>query len=80
MRVLLLALANVSSAPSCRSTMVMTPTTTGGSSLQAVQAVQAEGGEVIGVITIVDRQEGADETFAGAGIPLTALFRAEDFK
>lgn len=55
-------------------------TTTGGSSLKAVEAVAAAGGVIVGVITVVDRQEGAAETFAAAGIPFTPLLTAADFR
>src|SRR5882672_1658417 len=39
-------------------------TTTGGSSMQAVQALREEGANIVLVLTIVDRLEGAAETFA----------------
>ena len=55
-------------------------TTTGGSALKAVEAVRAAGARVVGVVTIVDRQEGAAETFAAAGLPFTAILTAADFK
>jgi len=55
-------------------------TTTGGSSLLAVEAVRKEGAKVACVLTIVDRQEGAFETFHSAGVAFTALLRASDFK
>ena len=47
-------------------------TTTGGSALKAVEAVREAGGEVALVLTMVDREEGATETFAQAGpaVPL----------
>ena len=54
-------------------------TTTGGSSLQAAEAVKAEGGNVVLVLSIVDRQEGAAETFAAAGLTFRALFTADEF-
>jgi orotate phosphoribosyltransferase len=54
-------------------------TTTGGSALKAVEAVRAEGAEVVRVLTIVDRQEGAAETFRAAGIAFGALLQAMDF-
>lgn len=50
--------------------------TTGGSSMKAVDAVRAEGAEVVRVVAIVDREEGAAETFAKAGLPFTALITA----
>jgi orotate phosphoribosyltransferase len=47
---------------------------TGGSSLKAVQAVQAEGGNVLGVIAIFSYQfPDAEALFADAGIPCTTL-------
>jgi orotate phosphoribosyltransferase len=53
--------------------------TTGGSAIQAVKAVREEGAEIALVLTMVDRQEGAAETFAAEGIPFHALFKAEEF-
>ena len=43
-------------------------TTTGGSAMKAVEAVREAGGEVVLVFTMVDREEGATETFAEAGL------------
>jgi orotate phosphoribosyltransferase len=54
-------------------------TTTGGSALKAVAAVKDGGGEVVRVVTVLDRQEGAAEVFAAAGLPFTALLGAKDF-
>jgi orotate phosphoribosyltransferase len=54
-------------------------TTTGGSAMQAIAALKAEGAVIDRVITVVDRLEGAAETFKGAGIPFTALLTAADF-
>jgi len=55
-------------------------TTTGGSALKAVEAVRAAGAVVVRVATVVDRQEGAVEAFAAAGVPFTALLTASDFR
>ena len=46
-------------------------TTTGGSALQAVEALRQEGANIVLVLTIVDRLEGAAETFRGrkAAVP-----------
>ena len=55
-------------------------TTTGGSSLKAVDTVREAGGTVALVITLVDRQEGAVASFAEKNIPFKALFSAEEFK
>jgi orotate phosphoribosyltransferase len=54
-------------------------TTTGGSALKAIEAVRDAGAEVVLVLTLVDREEGADETFKAAGLPFRALFRSAEF-
>ena len=54
-------------------------TTTGASALQAVDAVKEAGCEVSVIITLVDREEGAKEAFAGRNLPFHALFHASDF-
>jgi orotate phosphoribosyltransferase len=52
--------------------------TTGGSALRAVEAVRAAGGEVAGVLAVVDREEGGREAIEAAGLPVLALARAGD--
>ncbi len=52
--------------------------TTGGSTLEAVDAVEAEGGKVVRVLCIVDRCEGAAEAFRTRGLDLEALFTRAD--
>lgn len=54
-------------------------TTTGGSSIKAAEAVRAEGAEVLRVITIVDRQEGADAAFKSAALEFHPLLTMADF-
>jgi orotate phosphoribosyltransferase len=54
-------------------------TTTGGSSMQAVRAVREEGANILLVLTIVDRLEGAKENFAAEGLELRALYTADEF-
>lgn len=54
-------------------------TTTGGSSIKAAQALREEGANIVLVLTVVDRQEGATETFAAEKLPFRALFNAEEF-
>jgi orotate phosphoribosyltransferase len=54
-------------------------TTTGGSAIKAVDAVKDAGGKVVLVFTMVDRDEGATETFSAAGIPFRALYKAGEF-
>ena len=52
--------------------------TTGGSALRAVEAIRAAGGTVVGVLAVVDREEGGREAIEGAGLPVVALARAAD--
>lgn len=52
--------------------------TTGGSALRAVEAVRAAGGQVVGVLAVVDREEGGREALEGAGLDVRALARAGD--
>jgi orotate phosphoribosyltransferase len=54
-------------------------TTTGESALKAVDAVRGAGAEVAVVLTMVDREEGAGETFAKAGLPFRFIYRASEF-
>jgi orotate phosphoribosyltransferase len=54
-------------------------TTTGGSAMKAVEAVRDAGAEIALVFTMVDRQEGATEAFAAAGLRFRALFTAAEF-
>jgi orotate phosphoribosyltransferase len=54
-------------------------TTTGGSALKAVEAVREAGAEVALVLTMVDREEGATEAFAQAGLEFRSLYRAAEF-
>ena len=51
--------------------------TTGGSALRAVDAIRAAGGDVLGVLAVVDRQEGGREALQAAGLPVTSLATAE---
>lgn len=54
-------------------------TTTGGSIMDAINEVKKAGCEVVKVITIVDRDQGAKEKLTKDGIELDALFTAKDF-
>ena len=54
-------------------------TTTGGSSMQAVNVLREEGANIVLVLTIVDRLEGAAETFAKEKLPFRALYTADEF-
>lgn len=54
-------------------------TTTGGSAMDAVKAVEDAGARVALVISILDRGEGAAALYEEAGIPFKSLFKAEEF-
>ena len=58
--------------------LVEDTTTTGGSTLEAVDAVREAGGVVARVLCLVDRGEGARDAFAANGIELEAIFTRED--
>jgi orotate phosphoribosyltransferase len=58
--------------------LVEDTTTTGGSTLEALDAVIAEGGKVARVLCLVDRGEGAREAFAERGLALEPLFTRAD--
>jgi orotate phosphoribosyltransferase len=55
-------------------------TTTGGSVLKAVEAVRSRGADVLKVITVVDRQEGAREALKARGIEFVSLFTKEELQ
>jgi orotate phosphoribosyltransferase len=52
--------------------------TTGGSTLQAIQAVREEGGEVLGVLGVVDREEGGVQRIGEAGLKVVVLTTTKD--
>ncbi len=49
-------------------------TTTGGSSMKAVERARLEGLEVVAIVTLVDREEGAREYLEGEGMVFEAVF------
>ena len=54
-------------------------TTTGGSLLKAINAIRDNGGIVQKAFVVVDREEGAMETFANEGIELEPLISVSEF-
>jgi orotate phosphoribosyltransferase len=54
-------------------------TTSGESAMIAVNAVKAVGANVLLVLSIVDREEGATEFYAKSGIPFDYLFKTSEF-
>ncbi len=55
-------------------------TTTGGSAIKAAEAIRASGAEIVRVITIVDRQDGAEEAFKAADMDFKPLLTLADFR
>lgn len=66
-------------APGLRVVLLEDVITTGGSSLKAVEALLAAGAKVVGIIALVDRQEGGADTIRAAGYPLACLTQRSDF-
>src|SRR5262249_29140393 len=64
--------------PGSRVAIVDDVATTGGSSLQAVEAVLRMGCNVAVVIAVLDRLEGAAAAFAGRGLPFRSLVSIRD--
>lgn len=54
-------------------------TTTGASAATAIDVVIANKGNVLAVICLLDRQEGAEDTFKKRGIPFFPLFTIQEF-
>lgn len=52
--------------------------TTGGSALKAVTAVRSAGGIVLGILAVVDREEGGIEALIDAGHGVVALTKASE--
>ena len=48
--------------------------TTGGSTLKAIDAIEAEGGKITFALVLVDREEGGREAIEARGIPVVSLF------
>lgn len=52
--------------------------TTGGSALTAVDAIREAGGEVLGVLAVVDREEGGSEAIEATGLTVRRLALASE--
>jgi orotate phosphoribosyltransferase len=53
--------------------------TTGASTLKAIERCRSEGLHVLGVVALIDREEGGREAVEKAGVELRPLFRRSDF-
>lgn len=60
--------------PQARVVILEDVVTTGGSSLRAVERVESEGYRVLGVLALVDREEGGREALEAGGYRFEALF------
>lgn len=65
--------------PGDRAVIVEDVVTTGGSSLKAIERVEAFGMHVVGVVAIIDRLEGGAEAFGQRGYRLETLLTIRDF-
>ena len=54
--------------------------TTGESALRAVQAIREGGGRILGVLALVDREEGGRERIEQEGLAVAAMFRASELR
>jgi orotate phosphoribosyltransferase len=52
--------------------------TTGGSTLDAIRAIRAEGGTVAFALVLVDRQEGGRAAIEAEGVPVFSIFTREE--
>ena len=64
--------------PGDRVVVIEDTITTGGSAQKAIAAVRAASGVVVGVLALVDREEGGRETLEGDGVPVVSLARASE--
>lgn len=67
-------------SPGCRVVVLEDVVTTGGSSLKAVERVESEGYRVLGVLALVDREEGGRATLEGRGYRFEAIFTKSDVR
>jgi orotate phosphoribosyltransferase len=65
--------------PGLRIALLEDVVTTGGSSLKAVETLKTAGALVVGIIALVDRQEGGAEAIRATGLPLLTLSTRADF-
>lgn len=52
--------------------------TTGGSTLEAIEKIRAEGGQVAFALVLVDRSEGGLQAIEATGVPVIAIFSRAD--
>jgi orotate phosphoribosyltransferase len=52
--------------------------TTGGSALRAIEALRGAGARILGVLAVVDREEGGREAIEATGIPVASIARVSE--
>ena len=65
-------------APSDRVVVIEDVITTGGSALKAVEVIRAAGASILGVLAVVDREEGGREAIEAAGLQVTSIARVSE--
>lgn len=65
-------------APGNRVVVIEDVITSGGSALTAIDAIRAEGGEVLGLLALVDREAGGREKIEATGVSVRALVNASE--
>ncbi len=64
--------------PGLKVALIEDVTPTGGSSIKAGRAIEAAGGKIVIVVSILNRQEGADDAFAEVGWKFRPIFTREE--
>ena len=64
--------------PGNRVVMIEDVITSGGSAITAIEAVREEGGEVIGLLALVDREAGGREKIEAMGVSVRSLVAASE--
>lgn len=64
--------------PGDRVAVIEDTITTGGSARKAIEAVRAAGGVVVGVLALVDREEGGREAIEAENLPVISMTLASD--
>lgn len=65
-------------APGDTVILVEDTATTGGSTLKAMDAIEAEGGKIAFVLILVDREEGAKEVIEERGVEVVSVFGKQE--
>ena len=64
--------------PGDRVTLIEDVLTTGGEAIRSAGVIRTAGGQLLRLIAVLDREEGAAEALAAASIPFSSLYRRSD--